>query len=101
MQFFVPPLIDAVETPGEMRMVKVILRTTGDKRRDVLRLRRVHGILRSAHGRDKFALLVFESGSRYLVEFPNDTTGITPDLLQALTTVVGEGNVLVETIKLQ
>jgi hypothetical protein len=36
-----------------------------------------------------------------LIEFPNETTGITPDLLGALTTLVGEGSVQVEKITLQ
>jgi len=56
--------------------------------------------LRSAPGRDKFALMVFEGGSRYLMEFPNETTGISTELLRTLTAMVGEGSVLVETIKL-
>ncbi|MHB8192813.1 MAG: DNA polymerase III subunit alpha [Bellilinea sp.] len=101
IRYLVSPQPEAGEVPGEIRMIKVILRSTGDKRRDVLRLRRVHGMLRSVPGRDKFALLVFEGGSRFLMEFPNETTGISTDLLRALTAMVGEGSVLVETIKLQ
>ncbi len=101
LRYLVSPQPETGESPGEIRMVKVIMRSTGDKRRDVLRLRRVHGMLRSVPGRDKFALLVFEGGSRYLLEFPNETTGISTDLLRALTAMVGEGSVLVETIKVQ
>lgn len=101
MRYLVSPQAEPGEASGELQMVKVILRSTGDKRRDVLRLRRVHGMLRSVPGRDKFAFLVFEGGSRYLMEFPNETTGISTDLLRALTGMVGEGSVLVETIKLQ
>jgi len=99
MRYLVSPQLSSEETPGEIRMIKVILRSTGDKRRDVLRLRRAHGMLRSVPGRDKFALMVFEGGGRYLMEFPNETTGITSDLIRALTAMVGEGNVSVETIK--
>ena len=58
-------------------------------------------MLRSSPGQDKFALLVFEGEKRILIEFPNETTGITPDLLGALTTLVGEGSVQVEKITLQ
>ncbi|HBA92211.1 MAG TPA: hypothetical protein DCZ08_10890, partial [Anaerolineaceae bacterium] len=100
MNYLVAPVLSSEVSPGEIRMVKVILRSTGDKHRDVLRVRRVHGVLRSAPGRDKFALMVFEGGSRYLMEFPNETTGISTELLRTLTAMVGEGSVLVETIKL-
>jgi len=100
INYLIAPQQAGEEIPGEIRMVKVILRASGDKGRDVLRLRRVHGVLRSAPGRDKFALMVFEGGSRYLMEFPNETTGISTELLRTLTAMVGEGSVLVETIKL-
>jgi DNA polymerase-3 subunit alpha len=89
------------EERSEISMLKVVLRSTGDKQRDVRRLRRIHGLLRSSPGKDKFALLVFEGSNRYLLEFPNDTTGITSELLAELTRLLGEGNVLVETIPIQ
>ncbi len=103
LRYLVPPLPSSgsADEVGEIRMVKVVLRSCGDKQRDVRRLRRVHGILRSMPGRDKFALLLFEAGSRVLIEFPNETTGICRELIQQLTELVGDGNVLVETIKLQ
>ncbi len=104
LRYLVPPLppegIPAEES-GEIRMVKVILRSSGDRERDVQRLKRVYGILRAAPGRDRFAFYVFEGKNRVLLEFPNDTTGITPHLLKELTETVGEGNVLVETIPIQ
>ncbi len=102
MRYLVEPLATgANEDSDQIRMVKVILRSCGDKKKDVLRVKRVHGMLRSSPGRDKFALQVFEGGKRYLLEFPNETTGIRPELLQALTLMVGEGNVNVEKIILQ
>ncbi len=104
LRYLVPPAppegIPAEES-GEIRMVKVILRSSGDRERDVQRLKRVYGILRAAPGRDRFAFYVFEGKNRVLLEFPNDTTGISPHLLKELTETVGEGNVLVETIPIQ
>jgi hypothetical protein len=88
------------ETPIR-RMLTVILRSTGDKQRDVRRLKRIHGILLSCPGTDKFSFLVFENGRRFLMDFPNDTTGITADLLRKLIEMVGEGNVSVEPIQIQ
>ncbi len=94
------PVLSGEEDRSEISMLKVVLRNTADKQRDVRRLRRVLGLLRSSPGRDKFALLVFEGSGRYLLEFPNDTTGITGELLAELTRLLGEGNVLVEKIPL-
>jgi DNA polymerase-3 subunit alpha len=82
-------------------MVTVILRSSNEKERDVRRLKRIHGALRSCPGRDKFSLLVFENGRRFLLDFPNETTGISSDLIRKLIDLVGEGNVSVEPIKLQ
>lgn len=104
LRYLVPPLPPEgipSEESGEIRMVKVILRSSGDRERDVQRLKRVYGILRAAPGRDRFAFYVFEGRNRVLLEFPNDTTGITPHLLKELTETVGEGNVMVETIPIQ
>jgi hypothetical protein len=111
MPFFVMPSPANTGTPatGETqpgddyapRMLTVILRSSSDKERDVRRLRRIHGLLRSYPGRDKFSLLVFEGGRRFLLEFPNDTTGICSELIRKLIELVGEGNVNVESIKIQ
>lgn len=79
-------------------MITVVLRSTGDKTRDVLRLRRIHGILVSFPGEDRFAFRVFERGQGYLIEFPNETTGLCPDLITRLHSLVGSENVRVEPI---
>ena len=83
------------------RMVTVVLRESGDKNQDARRLRRLHGRLLSAPGKDHFTFMVFEKGACYLVEFPNDTTGISPELLRELIRTVGEENVRIEPIKIQ
>ena len=84
---------------GQPRMVTVVLRATGDKPRDARRIKRVHGMLQSHPGKDRFAFLIYEKGHSYLMEFPNNTTGLTQDLLRDLTGLVGEENVRVDTIK--
>lgn len=100
----VPPVergggLTAAEAEEGPRMLTVILRSGGDKARDVLRLRRVHGLLQSCPGKDRFAFLLIEGGHTYSIEFPNDTTGIHPELLQKLHQMVGEENIRIETIK--
>ncbi|MEW6649131.1 MAG: DNA polymerase III subunit alpha [Chloroflexota bacterium] len=104
LRYLVPPIPPGGVPPeesGEIRMVKVILRSTGDRQRDVQRLKRVHGILRAVPGNDRFALYLFEGNQRFLLEFPNETTGITNRLLRDLSETAGEGNVIVETIPIQ
>jgi DNA polymerase III subunit alpha len=90
---------DGEEAPAP-RMLTIILRASSEKQRDVRRLKRVHGMIRSYPGHDKFSLLVFEGGRRFLLEFPNETTGICSELIRALIELVGEGNVTVEPIKI-
>ncbi len=82
-------------------MVKVVLRANGDKERDVRRLKRIVGMLRSSPGKDHFALLVFEQGHSFQIEFPNDTTGATPDLISRLNELVGIENVIIEPLNIQ
>ena len=99
-----PYLVSPLSTAGgtdEIRMLTVVLRSTGDKTRDVLRIRRIHGIITSYPGDDRFAIHVFEKGRGYLMEFPNFTAGICQELLDRLTGLVGMDNVHVEKLKFQ
>ncbi len=82
-------------------MVTVVLRPIGDKDRDVRRLKRVYGMLRSCPGRDHFALMLFEQDHSYVIEFPNETTGISGELMNRLHALVGESNVHVKIIPVQ
>ncbi len=84
-----------------VHMITVILRSTGDKTRDVLRMRRIHGIVSTFPGNDRFSFHVFERNRGYLVEFPNFTTGWCPELISKLNFLVGTENVRVEPITFQ
>ncbi len=86
---------------SDPQMVTVVLRPLGDKDRDVRRLKRVYGTLRSCPGHDHFALMLFEHGHSFVIEFPNETTGISTDLMRKLHELVGEGNVHVKPIQVQ
>ncbi len=100
MPFLLSPNLETTET-ADARMVTIVLHSTGDKTRDRLRMNRIYGILTSCPGKDKYAFLVFEHNRRYLLEFPNDTTGISSALLKKLIKVAGEGNVSVDKINIQ
>lgn len=88
----------AQEKEEQPRMLTIILRPSGERERDMRRLRHIHGLLVSCPGKDHFAFMIFEFGSFYLIEFPNYTTHITADLLQKLTHLVGEENIRIEPI---
>ncbi len=99
-----PPYLLHTTQPrdGEaVHMVTVILRASGDKTRDQLRMRRIYGIVSSYPGNDRFAFHVFERSRGYLIEFPNFTTGWCPELIQKLNFLVGSENVRVEPITFQ
>jgi DNA polymerase-3 subunit alpha len=82
-------------------MLTVILRSSNDKARDVLRLRRIHGIILSYPGNDRFALQVYERGRFFLLEFPNLACGVCQELLDRLAKLVGAENIRLEKITFQ
>jgi DNA polymerase-3 subunit alpha len=87
--------------PADPQMVTIVLKSTGDRRRDALRMRRVHGLLTSYPGNDRFVFNVYETSRRYHLEFPSSTTGYCPELLAQLHALLGEGSVRVEPFRLQ
>lgn len=99
-RYLVPPTVVTTED-GSVHMITVLFRTTGDKTRDVLRLRRIHGIITSYPGNDRFAFHVFERGRGYLLEFPNFTIGYSPELVTRLSNLIGSENIRVEKITFQ
>jgi DNA polymerase-3 subunit alpha len=98
--YFVFPSVRG-EASTSPRMVVVVLRSTGDKTRDVLRLRHAHGLLTAYPGTDHFAFYILEGDSGHLIEFPNLTTGVCDELLARLRALVGAENVRIESITIQ
>ena len=96
-----PPEIQKSGDDQEIRMLTVVFRSTGDKTRDVLRLRRIHGIITSYPGSDRFGFHVFERGRGYLLEFPNFTAGICNEMLARIRPLVGVENIRIEVITFQ
>lgn len=83
------------------RMATITLRSCGDKDRDVRRLRRIYGALVSSPGTDRFAFQVFENNRYFLLEFPNDSTGLSTELITRLLEMVGEENLRIDPIPIQ
>jgi DNA polymerase-3 subunit alpha len=89
---------EAPEKTGTPQMITVVLRSTGDKDRDILRMRRIYGLLISSPGTDRFAFYMIERSRGYRLEFPSDSTDFNPGLRAALEDIVGVGNVITEPI---
>ena len=86
---------------ANIRMLTIMIRSSGDKTRDELRMRRIHGIICSYPGNDRFAFHMFESGRGYLIEFPNYSVGICDEMIGRLIRFVGEDNIKTEKITVQ
>ncbi|MCW5873101.1 MAG: DNA polymerase III subunit alpha [Anaerolineales bacterium] len=82
------------------RIATVYLRSLGDKMRDILHIRRVHGAIISYPGHDRFNFYVFEGRSSYLIEFPNETTDLNDELIARLEGLLGPNNVRVEDLQI-
>ncbi len=97
-----PPLPEESKDNGQPpRLITIFLRPSGDNDRDRRRIKHVYGILISHPGRDRFQFHVFENGRAHLIDFPNDTTRLTPDLFARLKNLVGEETWRVEEITYQ
>mgnify|MGYP002073807161 CR=1 FL=1 len=81
------------------KLVRATLHSTGDKNRDVLKVKRAHGLLRSIPGKDQFLFVVFENGKQFEVTFPNESTHLSTGLLHQLCRLVGDENVSVGALE--
>jgi DNA polymerase-3 subunit alpha len=98
---YVPLAKESKDREHPPQQLTVVLRSTGDHERDKRRIKTLHGILTSHHGHDKFSFHIFENNKGYLIDFPNDTTRIRPELLAQLKKLIGEESWRVEEIMLQ
>lgn len=105
-----PPLLSArslyvplarEEPDHPPKQITITLRATANREWDRRRIKTLHGTLISFHGRDKFSFQIFENGRGHLIDFPNESTRIGPDLLARLHKVLGEECWRVEDIMLQ
>ena len=84
-----------------INILTITLRPTRDIVRDNVRIRQIYGTLIAYPGDDRFAFQVFERGRGYLIEFPNFTTGVCPELLARLKLFVSPEHCRVEPIRFQ
>ena len=94
-------MAEAEDRDHPPQQITINLRSTGDHERDKRRIKTLYGTLISHHGRDKFTFQIFENGKAHLIDFPNDTTRICPELLERLKKLMGEEGWHVEPITFQ
>jgi DNA polymerase-3 subunit alpha len=98
---YVPLAKEEKDKDHPPQQVTIILRSTGDKDHDRRRIKTIFGTLISFHGRDRFSFQIFENGSGYLIDFPNDTTRVCSEMLERLRKLMGEESWRVEEITFQ
>jgi hypothetical protein len=94
--------IASIQVPGKEehapQMVTVTLRSAGEPMKDQRRIQRLHGAFISCPGKDHFTLYIKENGHSFLMEFPNDTTHVCPELLEDIKKIVSENDIRIEPI---
>ena len=93
--------VSAGKRHDKKEMVTIVMRSVGDKERDILRMRRVYGMLISDPGEDRFAFYVIEKDRGFRLEFPNDTTDLTEEMKRKIEELMGKENVIIEPITIQ
>ncbi len=92
-----PPVLPAADQPP--RRLIITVQSSGDKERDKRRMRRLHGLLTSYPGSDRFEFAVLDYDERsYQLRFPNDTTGFCPALERQLRDLLGAGMVAIQPL---
>jgi hypothetical protein len=95
------PLVKEDEKEHPPKQITVNLRSSGNKEEDRRRIKTIYGTLTSFPGRDRFSFQIFENGGRHLLDFPNDSTHINPEMLKRLLKLMGEESWNVEEITFQ
>ena len=96
------PLVPAYKPDEYPKQLTVTLKSTGNAEKDKKKIRTIYGTLISYYGADKFSFQIFENNKVHLIDFPNDTTRVSPDLIERLSKLLdSEKDVRVEQIQSQ
>lgn len=70
------------------RNLTITLRSTNNKEKDKRLIKTIYGTFISFYGKDKFSYSIFADGTYHLIDFPNDTTRICPELVIRLHNIL-------------
>jgi DNA polymerase-3 subunit alpha len=96
-----PPMSSPEPDNAPPQLISILMRPCGSPERDRRRIKHIYGILISYPGKDRFSFRIFENGKGYLLDFPNDTTRVCPDMLERLKKLIGEDTWRVEPLVYQ
>lgn len=79
------------------KFIIITIPRSGDGPRDLLRMRKVHGLLVDNPGKDKFFFEIPNDKEDDItqIEFPNQTTTIDDELLEKLNKIISNENIAV------
>jgi len=80
------------------RCITITIDTCGNKQQDIRRMCRIHDILISRPGKDRFAFRICENGRMFEITFPNMTTGLTDILIGKLEGLLGTHNINITSL---
>ncbi len=80
-------------------LVTILMRSSGDRKKDGRRMKQIHGLLSSHPGPDRFAFEVHESQRRYDLKFPSFSTRYSAQLHERLARLVGEQCIRVDPLR--
>ena len=95
------PVAQTEDRSRPPQQITIQLRPTDDRERNKRRIKILHSTLISFKGRDKFSFHIFEGEKGTLIDFPNDTTRVCPELLARLKKLMGEEAWQIEEITFQ
>ena len=81
-----------------VKTAKVIISRSGDGQIDAQRVGEVHQLMSANPGPDKFCFLVMARGSTLQLDFPNDSTTLSDDLIEQLRALPGVESVQVSML---
>ena len=95
------PIVQTEDRASSPQQITVLLRPTDDWERNKRRIKILHSTLISFKGHDRFSFQIFEDGKGHLIDFPNDTTRVCPEMLTRLKNLMGEESWRIEEITFQ
>jgi len=95
------PLAQTEDRGHPAQQITVLLRPTDDHERNKRRIKVLHSTMTSFKGRDRFSFHIFEEDKGHLIDFPNDTTRVCPEMLARLKNLMGGESWRIEEITFQ
>ena len=85
--------------PTSPKLITIHFTSSGDIERDRRRIRNVFSIFTSHHGKDRFQFNIRERSESHRIEFPNESTQLTGEVMEKVRKLLGEENWTIEELQ--